>query len=763
MLKVKESVGIHLNKGEDSRLLWVLSGVVSFVASFGKILGFPSPMNVAVAVLSGVNIIPAFIGAVLSYIIQGSPGAGIVQLCSILVVVALRAVLYENGRKDSPVFLSLVTSGVMILFGGVMSIAVPSDTYTTAMRMMSALLGGCFVFVTKTVIQRKDYDGIVELSGINGVFGGIIYIMVIATLCACPVPVVNVGRIAGAFAILCGVRKYRTAGGAVMGALTTCGILLCSPMSAKNTLLLATSGLICGAFIQFGVLVTVLAFLGVSLVSLVAIGINGDTFFMFADLAIGAMFFAAVPVSLIKKAAGRVMGARNSVDLVGQTASARLNFASHTLSEIREQLSLVSAAIERKSKDTDLKRQVCTAVCSGCSMFQSCWKRNQKYTLNAFTKLEGIAFCYNCLSEGDIEKNLPMCGKSDEIEYAYNELYKELLSEKANNIHIKEMRGLIAEQLASMEDILGDLSYRVGQVRAIDPSLSAQVKDYFSRLGYPNAKACVFVDENQSQRVEVFITSRFRGDIVKLAAGISSIAECDFDLPVITQADNVTKFAFAQQPVLEISTGTYQASCEETDYSGDSYDMISVNTGERYIVLSDGMGTGKRAKLDSMFAVSLVSRLLTSGLSMSTAHRLINSILRVKGWEESFATLDLLKLDLFGATAQFLKSGAAASYLYRDGSLKSIGGQAFPTGILSECIPDVSDFKIFSGDIIIMVSDGVNDDIIKRFSNIINENSDKSIQAVTQCMGELASESCQGGKHDDITIISVKIEPRYEQ
>ena len=88
---------------------------------------------------------------------------------------------------------------------------------------------------------------------------------------------------------------------------------------------------------------------------------------------------------------------------------------------------------------------------------------------------------------------------------------------------------------------------------------------------------------------------------------------------------------------------------------GMSFDMLSLSTGERYIILSDGMGTGKRAKLDSMFAVNLASRLLKAGVSLSTAHRLINSILRVKGWEESFATLDILKLDLCGGIAEFLR------------------------------------------------------------------------------------------------------------
>lgn len=760
MLKVKDTVKVHINKSTENRILWVISAAASFAAAFGKLLGFPSPINVAVAVLSGVNIIPAFIGSVCAYIIQGSLESGIVQLCSMLVISVVRIILNDSKKNENPIFISLLTSGIMILFGSVMSVAMPGDTYTTSMRMLGALLCGCVVFVVKTVVQKRDSDGVFELSGINGIFGGIIYIVVIATLSAAPLPVINLGRIAGTFGILCGVRKYRNAGGAVMGALTTCGVLLCNPLLAKNTLLLATSGLICGAFIQFGSLITVLAFLGVSLISLVAIGVNGDTFFMFADLLIGSMVYIAVPVSLIKKAAGRVMGARNSIDLVGQTASARLSFASHTLSDIRSQITLVSAAIDRKSKDTDLKRQVCMAVCSGCSMFQGCWKKNKDYTMSAFSELENTILCYNGVSPLDIDKNLPVCSKAADIEFAFNELYKELLAEKANGIHLKEMRELLTEQLASMEDVLSDLSYRVGQVRAIDPSLSSQVRDYFSHLGYPNAKACVFIDENRSQRVEVFLTSAFRGDRVRLTTGISSITECDFDLPVITAVDNVTKLSFTEQPLLEIRTGSFQASCSDKEYSGDTFDMLSLSTGERYVILSDGMGTGKRAKLDSMFAVNLTSRLLKAGVSLSTAHRLINSILRVKGWEESFATLDILKLDLCGGIAEFLKSGACVSYLYRDESVKAVGGQAFPAGILPDCIPDISDVKIFGGDYIIMTSDGVDENVVRNGVDLIRKSINAEPQEIAQKIGEAAMEKYKNHKRDDISVIIIKIEAK---
>ena len=756
MLKMKESVKVHLSGSYDGKLLWALSAVCAFIASFGKISGFPSSMNVAVGVLSGMNFVPAFIGSVLSYIIQGSWESGIVQLCALLVIGVVRGILTDRNESESPAFLGLLTAGVLMLFGAVMSIAMAWDVYEVSMRMITALICGCVVFIAKMVMLRRDYDGIVELSGLNGVYGGVLYIILIATLSACPFPALNVGRSLGCFAILCGARKYHNAGGAVMGALTTCGVLLCNPLLAKNTLLLATSGLICGAFIQFGVLATVLSFLAVSLVSLVAIGINGDTFYMFADMILGSVIYIAVPVSLIKKISGRVTGARNSVDLVGQTASSRLSFASRTLSDIRGQLSLVTAAIDRKTKDSDLKRQVCTAVCGGCEMFQNCWKENKKKSLKAFSKLEETVLCYNCISNRDIDIHLPVCIKPDDMEYAFNQLYKEFLSEKANNIHIKEMRELLSEQLASMEDMLGDLSYRVGQVRAIDPNFSAQVRDYFERLGYPNAKACVFTDENHLQRVEVFLTSKFAGDVVRLTTGIGSITECDFDLPVITEAEGVTKLAFTKQPDFEISIGAFQASSGENEFSGDSFDAVSLSTGERYIILSDGMGTGKRARLDSLFTVNLISRLLKTGVSIGTAHRLINSILRVKGWEESFATVDLLKLDLWGGTAEFLKSGASKSYLYRDGSLKAIGGQAFPAGILASCIPDISNIKVFHGDIIIMCSDGAEENVIRQIVLLLEENPDISPKDIAQALGEYATEKNNGKNRDDITIIVIK-------
>ena len=568
--------------------------------------------------------------------------------------------------------------------------------------------------------------------------------------------VVNLGRIAGTLFMLMAVRKYRNIGGAVVGALTTCGVLLCTPSLARNTLLLATSGLICGAFLQFGSLVIVLVFLAVSLVSLVAMGVNGDTFSMFADLLIGSVLFIALPVPVIKRVAKKVVGVKNSVDLVGQTTSSKLSMASRTLGGIRGQLTMVTAAIDKRSKEATLSKRVRSVVCTDCDMYSVCSKRCVQLD-DSFSKLESIVCTYNNLSLDDVEKHLGGCVRKSLLCKSFNELYTDFVTERADSMRVREMREFLSEQLSSMEDILSDLSFRAGQVRSVDPQLSARVREHFSNLGYPNVKACVYIDENLCQRVDVFITAQFRGDLVRLTATLSEMIDYDLDMPVIVKVDNITRMSFAEIPKFTVDIKSFSAS-SSGEYSGDSFEVFDSSVNEKYIVLSDGMGTGKRARLDSLFSVSLVTRLIRSGMSMQTAHRLINSMLRVKGWEESFATLDIMRLELNGGTVQFLKSGAAQSFLFRDGGLKAIGGQAFPAGILAECTPDVSELKLFDGDVLLMTSDGVEDATAREILRCNGMNA----QEIVTALGAKALAQRTGGRRDDITIIAAKIFLRDE-
>ena len=62
MLKIKGNTDLHTQGKSINAVGCILTAAVAFVASLGKIMGYPSPVNVVVAVMSGGYIIPAFLG-----------------------------------------------------------------------------------------------------------------------------------------------------------------------------------------------------------------------------------------------------------------------------------------------------------------------------------------------------------------------------------------------------------------------------------------------------------------------------------------------------------------------------------------------------------------------------------------------------------------------------------------------------------------------------------------------------------------------------
>lgn len=754
-LKIKRRIKnkiCSVKVNENHIILMAISMLCGFIGAFGKILGFSSYMNVAVAALSGTNPLPSFIGSIIAYLINGSLGSSVVQICSILIISAIKLIVPMGEKHDDPIFLSLITSGTLMLFGCVMSLAMPSDTYTTSMRMISAVLCGCTVFIIRSIMMCREENGVFDMTGINGIFAAAAYVLIISTLTAVPLFIFNPGRIIGTAVMLMAVRRYKNMGGAVIGALTTCGVLLCTPSLAGNTLLLATSGMICGIFMTFGNLFMIIIFLILSIISMVAIGINSDTFHMFADLIAGSMIYISLPVSWVKKTAKKFVGVRGTADTVGQATAARLGYASKTLGDIRGQLSMVTAAMDKRTKEQSISNGVEVTICEYCELKDICDKNNIRRE-KGFYKLEETLMKFNCVSKYDVMQHCSWCIKPEKVSRGFNEVYENMLAARADNIKLREMREFVTCQLSGVEDILGDLSFRVGQVRTVDAALSTKVRDYFSNLGYPNAKVCVYIDEGLCQRVEVYLTSEFHGDPITVTTAVSELIEYDLDLPVITTADGVTKLVFAEIADYYAHIESFCAS-SSGEYSGDTFDIVDLNGNEKYVILSDGMGTGKRARLDSVFSVNLVSRLLSCGISPQTAHKMINLMLMVKGWEESFATLDLLRLDLGEGYAEILKSGSAPSYLCRDGGMKIIDTEAFPAGILPDCQPDITSMKLFDKDIILMVSDGVEQTAVREFSDYINS---MSLEDAVCRLGSLAISVCNNNKPDDITIIAVEI------
>lgn len=95
----------------------------------------------------------------------------------------------------------------------------------------------------------------------------------------------------------------------------------------------------------------------------------------------------------------------------------------------------------------------------------------------------------------------------------------------------------------------------------------------------------------------------------------------------------------------------------------------------------------------------------------SAALKTLNAALALRSQETgSFATIDLLTVELGDGDAALYKYGAAPTYVKKGGSVRRITGHALPAGLRdTPGTPDVTRLRLERGSFTVMVSDGVAD------------------------------------------------------
>ncbi|MBP3579607.1 MAG: SpoIIE family protein phosphatase [Lachnospiraceae bacterium] len=169
------------------------------------------------------------------------------------------------------------------------------------------------------------------------------------------------------------------------------------------------------------------------------------------------------------------------------------------------------------------------------------------------------------------------------------------------------------------------------------------------------------------------------------------------------------ELVFREMPGYYGITGVARMKKEEQKVSGDSFSFFYEEEGEMAMILSDGMGSGEKAAKESESVLLLLERMLAAGFKEETAIRLINSVLALRAEQNMFATLDISRINLYSGTCEFIKIGGAATYLRRGKWLECVEAKTLPIGMVQKVDYDFLVKKLYDGDYIIMMSDGVLD------------------------------------------------------
>ena len=129
----------------------------------------------------------------------------------------------------------------------------------------------------------------------------------------------------------------------------------------------------------------------------------------------------------------------------------------------------------------------------------------------------------------------------------------------------------------------------------------------------------------------------------------------------------------------------------------------------------------------------------------------------VKSEEESLSTIDVATVDLYTGQTQFLKAGAAPSFVYRDGSVVKVESASMPAGILKGVDFAKSRLKLHQGDWIIMVSDGMLLNGSEWIFDQIKLSARKSAEELAQDLWQTAQNRRTDGHDDDASVMVCKI------
>lgn len=521
------------------------------------------------------------------------------------------------------------------------------------------------------------------------------------------------------FLILMFTYKYGVGQGAVAGAVS--GFALSFRGNPVSDLGLFTMmGILPAAFREMGRIPTAIIFAITAAMGGAAFEDMALSVQDIGALASAMVIFLLLPGSLIQRVETEEMNDNNH-SLAGQNlkkiASTRMKMFSDSFLKLSKTLEVITEKQIKLEQEeiNEIFEDISDKLCKNCSKCNDCWEQNFEKTYQSACSMFETAEKNGYISKEDIPSQfMDICISADKYLMETNKGFEIAKLNRIWSNRMAESREVIASQLKEVstviQNITGDI-YGVAQALHMEEAL---VKQRLNRAKI-SVKSLAIVERN-NRRKEIHLNAAAPRSRCVTAKEVAILIGEALGVKVKTSEASKTvlsreydNFVFVEDTKFKVLTGVARTMKEQV--SGDNFSLLPLETGECLIALSDGMGTGKDAGDESETVLALLEQLMEAGFRTETAVKLINSSLVLKAEKQSFSTLDLASIDLFTGRCEFTKMGAASAFIKREKWVETISSTTLPIGMLGSADSDTTVKKLYEGDVIIMVTDGVLDSI----------------------------------------------------
>lgn len=420
----------------------------------------------------------------------------------------------------------------------------------------------------------------------------------------------------------------------------------------------------------------------------------------------------------------------------------------------------------KAEKETgELVDKVACIACENCPSCETCWNNSFYNTYQTFLTLFAA-----CEKKGQVDaSDLPAvfrdyCIRQNEFTDAVNTTYSGHRERLIWKMRLAESRQIAGEQMKTVADMMKSLAEEINNRAGFKENLEKILFYAIRKISSETER--VIVEEGETGEYQVTVLMKnCEGDrelYEEVTDTVSSILGRKMKRRVQEQ-DGVCKLSLCEKCNFKISAAAAMAIKDDEKISGDSYSFMELPKGGYMIALSDGMGSGKAAGEESRTVIELLEQFAESGLKMDTALKMINSVLVIGADEESFATLDMCYIDMYSGMAEFIKTGAAATFVIRDGMAKAIRSSSLPIGMLKYFDMDKSEYKLKKNDIILMLTDGAAE-VIDRdgmsdmiLTELMENNKMKDPKDIADYVLESLKERSGFRIQDDMTVVAARV------
>lgn len=729
----------------------------SFILSGAGLFSVRIPLSIGLcAACTGVELLCAAAGGILGGALRLSAGE---MLCAVIPVGAITGTVFvmerTNLRKNRRLILSVTVFALHFLCSvGVMLAELPNMADFILIICTSLLCAASVTFYSGTAdcIRNRRSPYMLDNHSL---------VCIVASLCTLLLGSSELSlmgfrpaRFFGCFVILTAAYLFSRSGGSIAG-IAAGGCIAVSGTGVALSICYGICGLLSGIFSKQGQIVCALVF---TLTSGIAALLDGtrEGLCVFAEAALAAFIFAVIPKAKLSRIRSNILNPKaQRIDFEFGCAGERLMETAKAVGSVSECVANVSKGIEALSPASDVMvcMRVRERVCSQCRLKDTFCPEEGDFA----AVLEKLAAGDEIGAE-DFSADFNMkCPCVPRLADSFNRIYATRNAVNALQANSARNRALACGQFDWTATLLRELSEDLSKGAQVLFGKEKCAARVLSEFGFTVIKTSCIQPLSGALRLTCTVEEIPPStSLSQLTAALSKELEVMLNPPKIKILSEGKELVFLRKELYKIRIGSAAASCGNQKLCGDYFECFQTDS-KAYIILSDGMGTGGRAAIDSTMTVELFSRLIRAGVSLDSALSITNSALSVKSDDESLSTLDVAEIDLFDGNTVIYKAGAAPSFYTNQGRIRTVEISSTPLGILSKVKFNKYSLKLHGGDALVMVSDGILGcgnswlkDEIKAFGK-------KDASGFSQDIVDSARRRC-GERFDDMTVITAVAE-----